>query len=68
MGGGPGGGSTVSSEVTEWVQKHGTAVKESDYSSASASDSSGSDGDANSSSQSGRSTSTIYRLDPSDVS
>jgi hypothetical protein len=54
--------------VTEWVQKHGTAVKESDYSSASASDSSGSDGDANSSSQSGRSTSTIYRLDPSDVS
>ncbi|MEV6182458.1 glycosyltransferase family 39 protein [Streptomyces sp. NPDC052015] len=70
MGGGPGGGSTVSSEVTEWVQKHGTAVKESDYSSASASDSSGSDADAdaNSSSQSGRSTSTIYRLDPSDVS
>ncbi|MFE9628571.1 ArnT family glycosyltransferase [Streptomyces sp. NPDC006527] len=67
-GSGMGGGSTVSSEVTEWVQKHGTAVKESDYSSASASDSSGSDADANSSSQSGRSTSTIYRLDPSDVS
>ena len=32
MGGGPGGGSTVRSEVTAWVQKHGTAVKESDYS------------------------------------
>ncbi|MFM9445445.1 ArnT family glycosyltransferase [Streptomyces acidiscabies] len=52
MGGGPGGGSNVSSEVTEWVQKNATAVKESDYSkSASTSNSS-----------------TIYRLDPSDLS
>ena len=32
LGGGMGGGSTVRSEVTAWVQKHGTAVKESDYS------------------------------------
>ncbi|MER7402457.1 glycosyltransferase family 39 protein [Streptomyces sp. NPDC000070] len=39
MGGGPGGDSSLSSEVTAWVQKHGTAVK-----------------------------STVYRLDPSDVS
>ncbi|MET9758161.1 glycosyltransferase family 39 protein [Streptomyces sp. NPDC006372] len=60
MGGGPGGGSTVSSEVTAWVQKHGTAVKESDYSKSTGS---------NSSSQSNQSNqSTIYRLDPSDVS
>jgi hypothetical protein len=52
MGGGAGGGSSLSSEVTEWVQKNGTAVKESEYGSAS--------------SQS--STSTVYRLDASDVS
>ncbi|MEU3379581.1 glycosyltransferase family 39 protein [Streptomyces caelestis] len=55
MGGGPGGDSSVSSEVTAWVQKHGTAVN------AASADSS-----ANSSSQSSQS--TIYRLDPSDVS
>ncbi|MFE7269938.1 ArnT family glycosyltransferase [Streptomyces sp. NPDC057623] len=59
MGGGPGGGSDVSSAVTEWVQKNGTAVKESEYSANSSSASS-------SSSQSNQS--TIYRLDPSDVS
>lgn len=67
--GGPGGGSTISSEVTEWVQKNGTAVKESDYnsssSSASSSSSSSSSG-SNSTSQTNES--TIYRLDPSDVS
>ncbi|QCD56053.1 glycosyltransferase family 39 protein [Streptomyces hawaiiensis] len=54
--GGPGGGSTVSSEVTAWVRKHGTAVKESDYSANS-------DTGSDSSSES-----TVYRLDPSDVS
>lgn len=61
MGGGRGGGSDVSSEVTQWVQKNGTAVKESEYSksSASASDSD----DSSTSTQS-----SIYRLDPSDVS
>jgi hypothetical protein len=59
MGGGPGGGSSVSSEVTAWVQKHGTAVKESEYSKTANSTS-------DSSSQSNQS--TIYRLDPSDVS
>ncbi|MFJ4198265.1 glycosyltransferase family 39 protein [Streptomyces sviceus] len=56
-GGGMGGSSSLSQEITSWVQKNGTAVKESDYSAGS------------SSSQSGQSnsTSTIYRLDPSDV-
>nr|WP_128428996.1 glycosyltransferase family 39 protein [Streptomyces cyaneus] len=63
MGGGPGGGSSVSSEVTEWVQKNGTAVKESEYSSASSSDT-----DSNSSNSSQSNQSTVYRLDPSDVS
>ncbi|MFF0157535.1 ArnT family glycosyltransferase [Streptomyces sp. NPDC005263] len=75
MGGGPGGGSGASSEVTEWVRKHGTAVKESEYSSGSASQSqsqSQSDSKSNSSSQSSSSSqsnqSTVYRLDASDVS
>ncbi|MGW1612319.1 ArnT family glycosyltransferase [Streptomyces sp. NPDC002285] len=61
MGGGPGGGSDVSSEVTQWVQKNGTAVKESEYGSTSTSGSG-----ADTSSQSNQS--TIYRVDPSDVS
>ncbi|MGX1561934.1 ArnT family glycosyltransferase [Streptomyces sp. NPDC055506] len=59
MGGGPGGGSGVSSEVTAWVQKHGTAVKESEYNETANSTS-------ESSSQSNQA--AIYRLDPSDVS
>ncbi|MFH8799410.1 glycosyltransferase family 39 protein [Streptomyces sp. NPDC017936] len=79
-GGGMGGGSGVSSEVTEWVQENGTAVRESDYSSTSASStdtsadasadpsSEASSSDADASSRSGQSTSTVYRLDPSDVS
>ncbi len=63
-GGGPGGGSSVGSEVTAWVQKHGAAVKESEYG-KTANSTSGS----NSSSQSNQSNqSAIYRLDPSDVS
>ncbi|MFD5230633.1 ArnT family glycosyltransferase [Streptomyces qaidamensis] len=62
-GGGPGGGSTVSSEVTAWVQKHGTAVKESDYSSRTSTDSGNG---SESSAQSGQS--AVYRLDASDVS
>ncbi|WP_338683481.1 glycosyltransferase family 39 protein [Streptomyces acidiscabies] len=57
MGGGPGGGSNVSSEVTEWVQKNATAVKESDYSKS-----------ASTSTSSTTNQSTVYRLDPSDVS
>ncbi|MEV6736700.1 glycosyltransferase family 39 protein [Streptomyces sp. NPDC051104] len=58
MGGGPGGGNnSLSSAVTSWVQKHGTAVKESAYSKTTTGNSS-----------SGSSQSTLYRLDPSDVS
>ncbi|MFB6554138.1 ArnT family glycosyltransferase [Streptomyces sp. NPDC056405] len=52
MGGGMRGGSGVSSQVTQWVQEHGTAVKESEYD-ASASQA--------------ENTSAVYRLDPSDV-
>ncbi|MFE5894325.1 ArnT family glycosyltransferase [Streptomyces sp. NPDC056462] len=63
MGGGPGGGSDVSSEVTQWVQKNGTAVKESEYGSTSTSTSGSGAGTSSQSNQS-----TIYRLDPSDVS
>ncbi|MFG2470948.1 ArnT family glycosyltransferase [Streptomyces canus] len=54
-GGGMGGNSSLSQEITSWVQKNGTAVKESDYSTSK-------------SSTSDTSTSTVYRLDPSDVS
>ncbi|SED28204.1 4-amino-4-deoxy-L-arabinose transferase [Streptomyces sp. KS_5] len=62
MGGGPGGGGDVSTEVTEWVQKNGTAVKESDYGATT-----GSDTAQSSSSSSESNQSTVYRLDPSDV-
>ncbi|MFD5267580.1 ArnT family glycosyltransferase [Streptomyces sp. NPDC058335] len=62
-GGGMGGGSTANSEVTEWVQKNGTAVEESDY---SATPSTTSDSSAASESTS-TSESTVYRLDASDV-
>lgn len=56
MGGGPGGANnSVSSQVTAWVKKHGTKVKESAYSKTS-------------SSSSTTDQSTIYRLDPSDAS
>ncbi|MEV4226173.1 glycosyltransferase family 39 protein [Streptomyces bobili] len=61
MGGGMGGGSTATTEVTEWVQKNGTAVKESDYSTSSSTTS-----DSTSTSTS-TSESTVYRLDASDV-
>ncbi|MER5376372.1 glycosyltransferase family 39 protein [Streptomyces sp. NPDC002553] len=73
-GGGPGGGSTASSEVTAWVQKNGTAVNESEYSSASATQKSTSGAtsenanSSDSSSGSDSNSSTIYRLDASDVS
>ncbi|MFE7976644.1 ArnT family glycosyltransferase [Streptomyces shenzhenensis] len=87
LGGGPGGDSSVSSEVTAWVQKHGTAVPESAYSTTSSSQassessdtpsdsgsSSKSSSDSASESSSGSAddaatSSTVYRLDPSDVS
>ncbi|MCL6674826.1 hypothetical protein M8J74_41370, partial [Streptomyces panaciradicis] len=57
--GGPGGGNSVSTEVSNWVKKHGTAVKESAYSRSSASSST--------SATSGTNSSSLYRLDPSDV-
>ncbi|MFF5188280.1 glycosyltransferase family 39 protein [Streptomyces sp. NPDC000345] len=60
-GGGMGGNSSLNQEITAWVQKNGTAVKESEYSSAS-----GSSSESDASSQS--TGSTVYRLDPSDVS
>jgi 4-amino-4-deoxy-L-arabinose transferase-like glycosyltransferase len=58
--GGMGGSSTLSTSVTAWVKKHGTAVKESAYSGSSATAS-------DSSSSSSSSSSTVYRLDASDV-
>ncbi|WEO97281.1 glycosyltransferase family 39 protein [Streptomyces sp. FXJ1.172] len=65
MGGGPGGDSnSVSSEVTAWVKKHGTLVKESAYSKSSTS----SPSKASSPSSASTNQSAIYRLDPSDVS
>ncbi|MEU1319127.1 glycosyltransferase family 39 protein [Streptomyces tibetensis] len=66
MGGGPGGGSTVSSEVTAWAQKHGTAVKESDYSDSTSGDSgSGSNSGSNSGSGSGSGSAAGSGSDPS---
>ncbi|WP_030314250.1 ArnT family glycosyltransferase [Streptomyces sp. NRRL B-3229] len=56
-GGGMGGNSSLNQEITSWVQKNGTAVKASDYGTS-----------ASSGSASETTTSTIYRLDPSDVS
>ncbi|WP_405967287.1 glycosyltransferase family 39 protein [Streptomyces sp. NBC_00015] len=78
-GGGMGGNSSLNQEITAWVQKNGTAVPESAYSStsssasgsgstsASGSETSGSDASGtDTSSQSNQS--TVYRLDASDVS
>jgi hypothetical protein len=62
MGGDMGGGNSASSAVTAWVQKNATAVKESEYSKTTTSES-GSSSEA----QNGQSTSTLYRLDPSDL-
>ncbi|MFE9807916.1 glycosyltransferase family 39 protein [Streptomyces sp. NPDC005548] len=78
MGGGAGGGNTLSSRITAWVEKNGTAVKESAYEKSSSSaatsgsdsgESSGSGSSAGSgtSNGSGASASTLYRLDPSDL-
>ncbi|MFJ9706883.1 ArnT family glycosyltransferase [Streptomyces sp. NPDC101234] len=77
MGGGMGGNNSVSSAVTAWVEKHGTAVKESAYSKSTTSGStsnstskskSNSTSSKSSDSSSQSSTSSLYRLDPSDVS
>ncbi|MGP4084353.1 hypothetical protein [Streptomyces sp. KR55] len=55
LGGGMGDGSGLSIEIMAWAQEHGTAVKASDYAS-------------DSSSTENSESSTIYRLDASDVS
>ncbi|MEU6273671.1 glycosyltransferase family 39 protein [Streptomyces populi] len=75
MGGGMGGNNTLDSQITAWVEKNGTAVKQSAYDKSASSGStstsgSGSDsasGSGSSSSDGGRSASTLYRLDPSDL-
>ncbi|MFE1237730.1 mannosyltransferase YkcB-related protein [Streptomyces tendae] len=60
-GGGRGGGSGVASEVTRWVQEHGTAVEAGAYGDTSQSTSDGdTDGGADNAS-------SVYRLDPADV-
>ncbi|MFI6404404.1 ArnT family glycosyltransferase [Streptomyces sp. NPDC050548] len=61
-GGGMGGNSTLNTEITAWVQKNATAVKESAYDKSATTESSSS-----SSTTSTTNTSTLYRLDPSDV-
>ncbi|MCM8555626.1 hypothetical protein NDF60_35610, partial [Streptomyces sp. STCH 565 A] len=69
MGGGP-GGDGLSSQVTEWIQEHGTAVDESEYGGTSTD---ASDSESESQSQSGSQgsqsdgASGLYRLDPADV-
>ncbi|MET7488693.1 glycosyltransferase family 39 protein [Streptomyces sp. NPDC005538] len=60
-GGGMGGNSTLNTEITSWVQKNATAVKESAYDKSATAETS------SSSSTSTTNTSTLYRLDPSDV-
>jgi 4-amino-4-deoxy-L-arabinose transferase-like glycosyltransferase len=62
-GGGMGGNSTLNTEITAWVQKNATAVKESAYDKSAATTESSESG----SSTSTTNTSTLYRLDPSDV-
>nr|WSY54738.1 glycosyltransferase family 39 protein [Streptomyces sp. NBC_00886] len=64
-GGGMGGNSTLNTEITAWVEKNGTAVKESAYDKSASTESSES---GSSSSTSTTNTSTLYRLDASDVS
>ena len=63
---GMGGGNTLSQEISTWVQKHGTAVKESAYSKSSTSSKSTTSSSTTSTSKTS-SSSSLYRLDPSDV-
>ncbi|MFE2885687.1 ArnT family glycosyltransferase [Streptomyces sp. NPDC059272] len=64
-GGGMGGNSALNTEITAWVEKNATAVKESAYDKTASTE--GSSGSTGSSSSTTTNTSTIYRLDPSDV-
>ncbi|MFF3447284.1 ArnT family glycosyltransferase [Streptomyces sp. NPDC002667] len=69
-GGGMGGNNTLSSRITSWVEKNGTAVKPSAYDKSASSGStsaSGSTAGSGSSAQGGGQSSTLYRLDPSDL-
>ncbi|MEV8599956.1 glycosyltransferase family 39 protein [Streptomyces griseoviridis] len=66
---GMGGDNSLSQEITTWVQKHGTAVKESAYSTSAGTgtdSTSGSETEKESGSSTSN-TSTVYRLDPADV-
>ncbi|MFD9439467.1 ArnT family glycosyltransferase [Streptomyces sp. NPDC060006] len=68
MGGRGGGSDSASSEVTAWVQKHGTAVKASEYGGTSSAGSAGSTGSTQSSESSdSQNSQALYRLDASDV-
>ncbi|WP_428934638.1 glycosyltransferase family 39 protein [Streptomyces sp. ACT015] len=78
---GMGGDNSLSQEITTWVQKHGTAVKESAYAKSAGtesesasdattegkSDSPASDTSDTSDASNTSNTSTVYRLDPADV-
>ncbi|MET8812436.1 glycosyltransferase family 39 protein [Streptomyces sp. NPDC004549] len=66
--GGMGGGDNLSQQVTQWVEKHGTKVKESAYGGkASKSSSTSSSSTSSSKSAAQQNQSAVYRLDPSDV-
>jgi 4-amino-4-deoxy-L-arabinose transferase-like glycosyltransferase len=65
-GGGMGGDNALSSQITAWVEKNGTAVKASEYSKSSETSESESKSESESSG-SQTTQSTLYRLDPSDV-
>ncbi|MEV7343036.1 glycosyltransferase family 39 protein [Streptomyces sp. NPDC093544] len=60
LGGGQGGTDSLSAEVTAWVEKNGTAVKASEYSSTASSS-------ASETATGTQNTQSLYRLDPSDV-
>ncbi|MDT0475653.1 glycosyltransferase family 39 protein [Streptomyces sp. DSM 41014] len=66
---GMGGDNSLSQEITTWVRKHGTAVKESAYSTSAGtgSDSTSGSKTEKESGSSTSNTSTVYRLDPADV-
>jgi hypothetical protein len=77
---GQGGSDSVSSEVTAWVQKHATVVKESAYSKSTSTTSAsktstetetktktGTSTESDSQAQNGQTSSALYRLDPSDL-
>ncbi|MFD8005745.1 glycosyltransferase family 39 protein [Streptomyces mirabilis] len=78
MGGGmgQGGSDSVSSQVTAWVQKHATVVKESAYSKSTSTTSTSKTStgsktetstESDSQAQNGQTSSALYRLDPSDL-